>query len=83
MRGSPNLEYIHGETTILSFHIIQQNKEIQPTADPLQFPLCSHYEMGSNAAIPLNNEDNQAPHPTFLFCFVFYLLIRFLIKLYL
>jgi len=35
MRASPNLGYIHGETSNPSFYIIQQNEEIQPTVDPL------------------------------------------------
>jgi len=35
IHDSPNLGYIHGETISPSFYIIHQNKEIQPTADPL------------------------------------------------
>ena len=35
-----------------------------PATNILRVSLPPHYELGSNVAIPLNTEDNQAPHPT-------------------
>jgi len=35
-----------------------------PTANILQVAFPPHYKLGSNAVIPLNTEDNQAPQTT-------------------
>jgi len=47
-------------------HLFLASGALEPLAvNILWTPLPPHYEPGSNETIPLNIEDNQAPHKTF------------------